>query len=60
MPRKPKPISLPDASDPKRRFDNTLTALLSVIKAELQAIEERIKAIQKEKARRKKPATRKP
>jgi hypothetical protein len=54
VPRKPKPIPLPETADPKRRFDNTLTALLSVNKAELHAIEEQIKGVQKEKARRRK------
>lgn len=51
-------MPLPETADPKRRFDNTLTALLSVNKAELHAIEEQIKAVQKEEARRKKRSTR--
>ncbi|MBK7928828.1 MAG: hypothetical protein IPJ98_15475 [Bryobacterales bacterium] len=37
---KPKPIPLRETADPKRRFDNTLTALLSINKAELHAIED--------------------
>lgn len=47
-------MPLPETADPKRRFDNTLTALLAVNKAELHAIEEKIKAVQKQKARRQK------
>jgi len=53
VPRKPKPMPFPQGVDPKQRFNATLTALLAVNKAELQAIDEKLKAIQKEKERHK-------
>jgi hypothetical protein len=46
-------MPLPQGADPKHRFNDTLTALLAVNKAELHAIDEKPKAIQTEKERRK-------
>jgi hypothetical protein len=46
-----------DSADPQERFDRLLTGLLAVKKAELNAIEEQIKTVQKEKLRRKRQAT---
>jgi hypothetical protein len=46
-------MPFPQGADPKRRSDNTLRALLSVNKAELQSIEEKLKAVQTELQRRK-------
>jgi hypothetical protein len=46
-------MPFPQGADPKHRFNATLTALLAVNKAELHAIDEKLKAIQKEKERRK-------
>ena len=46
-------MPFPQGADPKRRFDTTLRALLAVNKAELQVIDEKLKAIQKETERRK-------
>jgi len=46
-------MPFPQGVDPKQRFNATLTALLAVNKAELQAIDEKLKAIQKEKERHK-------
>jgi DNA invertase Pin-like site-specific DNA recombinase len=47
-------MPFPQGADPKHRFNATLTALLAVNKAEVQAIDEKLKAAQAEKERRKK------
>jgi hypothetical protein len=53
VPRKPKPMPLPQCADPKRRFDATLRALLAVNKTDLQNIEEKLKAVRTELQKRK-------
>jgi hypothetical protein len=45
-------MPLPNIADPRQRFDTTLRALLAVKKTELQEIDAKLKAIQKEKDRR--------
>jgi len=45
-------VPVDESSDPKQRFDRLLTGLLAVQKAELTAIDAKLKAIQKEKERR--------
>lgn len=46
-------VQVNESTAPKQRFNNFLRALLSVKKTELQDIDEKLKAVQKEKARRK-------
>jgi hypothetical protein len=52
VPRKPKPLPLPELPHCKRRFDTILTALLAVKKDELQKIEDKLKEVRKERERR--------
>jgi hypothetical protein len=52
-------MPFPQGSDPKQRFDSTRRALLSVNKAELHDIEEKLKAVQTELQRRRKPSVKK-
>jgi hypothetical protein len=46
-------VPVNESTPPKKRFDNFLTALLAVKKTELQDIDAKLKAVQKEKDRRK-------
>jgi hypothetical protein len=45
VPRKPKPLPIPESVDPKHRFDTVLTALLAVRKDELQKVEDKLKQV---------------
>jgi hypothetical protein len=59
VPRKPKPLPLPRLTDPSKRFDTILTALLAVKKEELQRVENKIKEVREAQERRKKPLSKK-
>jgi hypothetical protein len=50
-------MPLPQCADPKRRLDGIMRALLAVNKADLQNIEEKLKAIQTELQKRKRSVT---
>jgi hypothetical protein len=46
-------VPVNESTAPKERFDNFLRALLAVQKSDLQDIDAKLKAVQKEKDRRK-------
>jgi hypothetical protein len=51
--RKPKPIPLPRLADPSKQFNTIPTALLAMKKEELQKVQEKLNAVDKELERRK-------
>lgn len=48
VPRKPKPLPVPQVADPSRRFNTILMALLAVKKEELQKIEDKLNKVKAE------------